>query len=76
MSILTNQFRNKPWFRYLLLVAVGAGVGASSYPILAPVVMKMVDAALCDGAPGCSNKELPPVIELPKKQVDEGVTKI
>lgn len=75
MSVFSNMYRNKPWFRNVSLIVLGAGIGATSYPFLAPIVLPLFDAAICDGAPGCSGKEIPPIPEIPKK-IEEPVDNI
>lgn len=66
MSVFSNMYRNKPWFRTVVLMATGVAIGATSYPFLAPIVLPLFDQAVCNGAPGCSGKEIPPIPEIPK----------
>lgn len=66
MSVFSNMYRNKPWFRTVVLMATGVAIGATSYPFLAPIVLPLFDQAVCNGAPGCSGKDIPPIPEIPK----------
>jgi len=68
MSVFSNLYRNKPWFRNVSLMVLGAGIGATAYPFLVPIVLPLFDAAVCDGAPGCSGKEIPQIPEIPKPE--------
>lgn len=71
MSIFSNTYRNKPWFRNVVLIVVGAGIGASAYPFLAPIVLPLFDAAVCDGAPGCARSPIPEIPEIPKPKAGD-----
>lgn len=65
MSILSNQYRNKPWVRPLVLMAVGAALGAGGYAYLSPLLLPILHEGLCDGKPGCSYN-MPQVPEIPQ----------
>lgn len=67
MSVFSNHFKNNKSFRAGVLIALGIAIGASGYPYLAPVVLPIFDSLTCDGAPGCSGKDIPPIPEIPKK---------
>lgn len=68
MSVFSNQFKNNRSFRAGVLIAIGIAIGASGYPYLAPVVLPIFDSLVCDGAPGCSGKEIPQIPEIPKPE--------
>lgn len=67
MSVLSNMYRNKPWVRPLVLLVVGAALGAGSVGYIAPAVLPILHEMLCNGQPGCSGvmPTVPPIPEKP-----------
>lgn len=70
MSILTNWYKNKPWTRPIVLMVVGAALGAGGQAYLAPILLPLINEALCDGKPGCS-MNMPNVPEIPQKPEEQ-----
>jgi len=69
ISELSNLYRNKSWSRPLVLMVVGAALGAGGYAYLGPILLPLLHEGLCNGKPGCSmNMPNVPEIPLPEKK--------
>lgn len=72
MSWLTNNYKNKPFVRPFVLLALGAALGAGGQAYLSPVLLPLIHEMLCGGKEGCS-MNMPNVPELPQKPEKEKV---
>ena len=69
MSILSNNYKSKPWLRPFILGVVVAGLTAAGASWVAPLAVPLIHEALCGDRVDCSiSIPKPTEIPIPSKK--------